>query len=137
MVYYSGCRSVSRLEAFEQNCMPEPMSGCWLWLGATFDARGGYGAFTHRPSKVFRERAHRSAWRLYRGDISKDDHVLHRCDNPLCVNPDHLFLGSQPTNMRDMALKGRQAQGRRHGMHRHGRYVGQKQKPEYAHTARR
>lgn len=132
MVRRSGFASRSKKEAFEDNIIPEPNSGCWLWLGTYFALRGGYGAFTHRPSGTFRQRAHRAAWQIFRGDITPDQHVLHRCDNPACVNPDHLFLGNQAVNMEDMAFKGRQAKGRRNANYLHGRYVGQKANPKYA-----
>jgi hypothetical protein len=92
--------------------------------------RGGYGCFTARPFGLIMARAHRVAWLLYRGDPGKK-HILHHCDNVLCVNPDHLFLGDQATNMRDKALKGRQLHGENHPKYIHGRYVGDKQNPEY------
>ena len=78
--------------------------GCWLWL-----LRGdadGYGAFSvvhERPCS----RAHRIAWMIHFGAIPDGLCVLHKCDNPPCVRPDHLFVGTNADNMRDMAKKGR------------------------------
>jgi hypothetical protein len=75
---------------------------CWLWTGAL--NRCGYGevrAFAKKQS------AHRVAWEITNGSIPEAQHVLHRCDTPACVNPDHLFLGSHTDNMRDMSRKGR------------------------------
>ena len=78
--------------------------GCWCWTGAL--NTDGYGNFTteHRTSI----RAHRFAWQLTNGPIPAGLHVLHNCDHPSCVRPDHLFLGTRHDNMRDMASKGRQ-----------------------------
>lgn len=77
-------------------------SGCWLWQGII--NWGGYGVFQLQGKQ---RSAHRISWTLYRGTIPKDSFVLHRCDVRNCVNPDHLFLGSQSDNMRDMVSKGR------------------------------
>lgn len=120
----------SELEAFEENFIPEPNSGCWLWTGNLIK-RGGYGAFNF--GKKIMQRAHRVSWKLYRYDITKDQHVLHSCDNPCCVNPDHLFLGDQSLNMFDMSMKGRQAHAESHPHYKHGKYVGDKQNPTYKH----
>ena len=80
--------------------------GCWLWTGAT---RGtGYGAIKVASKDT---NASRVAWLLTRGPIFDGLHVLHRCDNPLCVRPDHLFLGTPLDNMRDASAKGRLARG--------------------------
>lgn len=61
-------------------------------------------------------RANRLSWRLYCGPLSSDEHVLHHCDNRVCVNPDHLFKGDQAANMQDKVAKGRQDRGELHGM---------------------
>ena len=88
--------------------------------------------FTHRPSGIIMQRAHRLSWKFYRDDsITEEQHVLHKCDNPLCVNPDHLFIGDQKMNMEDMSYKGRQTWGEKNHHYKHGRYVGQKQNPKY------
>ena len=117
---------------FESKYTPEPNTGCWLWCGNVVKKRGGYGVMTHRPSKTIMARAHRLSWKLYvNPNITEDDHILHKCDNPLCVNPDHLFVGNQAINMEDKSYKGRQLYGKKHPGYIHGRYVGQKQNKKY------
>ena len=83
---------------------------CWIWMGAKHPT--GYGNFgiggnTHK--------AHRVAWELAVGSAPAGMCVLHLCDNPSCVNPAHLFLGTHADNMRDMAAKGRASRGKDHG----------------------
>ena len=82
-------------DTFWDGCIPEPNTGCWLWLG--FISPDGYGT----------RLAHRRAWELARGPIPDGMLVCHRCDVRHCVNPDHLFLGTHLDNMRDMIRKGR------------------------------
>lgn len=76
---------------------------CWLWT-AGVDAHG-YGQISNRPYSPIK--AHRLAWMFRHGPITPAQHVLHKCDTPRCVNPDHLFLGDQAANMKDAAAKGR------------------------------
>lgn len=89
-------------ERFEKNVFPEPNTGCFLWAGNQ-RKKQGYGGF-RLLGKM--ELAHRVSYALYKGPI-KDKHVLHTCDNPHCVNPDHLFIGTHQDNMTDMKNKGR------------------------------
>jgi len=76
----------------------------------------GYGQI--RDEQGSYATAHRISWRLHNGDIPAGMCVLHKCDNPRCVRPEHLFLGTQADNIADKVRKGRQARGERHGMAR-------------------
>lgn len=89
------------IEEFNKRVMPEPMSGCWLWIGVLHDT--GYGRMLFHGVMDY---AHRWAYRIHKGEIG-DNFVLHNCDNKLCVNPDHLFLGTHQDNVQDMYRKGR------------------------------
>jgi hypothetical protein len=89
----------------------EKTDGCWLWAGSK--RKTGYGSFSVGPSVS--EGAHRVAYRLAFGPVPDGCFVLHRCDNPQCVRPDHLFLGSHLDNMADMRAKGRQPKPDHHG----------------------
>ena len=86
-------------------------SGCILWKGAK-NARG-YGIIGTTGRKTML--AHRLSWQMHNGKIHDKLHVLHSCDVPDCINPDHLFLGTHQDNMRDMMKKNRQVQGERQG----------------------
>lgn len=79
--------------------------GCWNWRGPK--RKFGYGAMTC-SSKFGASDAHRASWILSFGQIPDDLFVCHKCDNPICSNPDHLFLGTPQDNVQDMRDKGRQ-----------------------------
>ena len=79
--------------------------GCWLWVGAS-RTTFGYGVIS-RGGRRSQIGAHRASWEIHFGPIPDGMSVLHRCDNPPCVRPDHLFLGTQSDNIRDMARKAR------------------------------
>jgi HNH endonuclease len=93
------------LASFEQRYIPEPNSGCWLWI-SSWAGRAGHEQPRLRLEGKDVSAVHAS-WCLHHGAIPTGLNVLHKCDVPMCVNPDHLFLGTQLTNMRDMAGKGR------------------------------
>src|SRR4029453_17701848 len=84
----------------------EYLGPCWLWTGPI--GTKGYGNAGYWT-------AHRRAWVLANGPIPRGLHVLHHCDNPPCVRPDHLWLGTAADNVRDRVSKGRSATGLRSG----------------------
>lgn len=90
--------------------------GCWEWTGSFTTT--GYGSFYDK--KMYR--AHRFSWVLFNGDIPDGLHVCHTCDNRKCVNPEHLFLGTNMDNLNDRQNKGRQAKGTKNGRYTHGHY---------------
>ena len=100
--------------------------GCWLWVGALNSK--GYGNFWWDGRY---QAAHRVSFVLAKGEIPPKIRVLHHCDTPACVRPDHLFLGTQLDNIRDMWAKGRSAhQTVPHLMVHHGDRNGSRTKPE-------
>lgn len=86
-----------------------PFFTCWLWTAAI--DRYGYGQFQFEGSM---KGAHRVSWRLFRGCIPAGMLVCHKCDITCCVNPEHLFTGTQVDNINDALLKGRLFSGVKH-----------------------
>ena len=84
------------MERFNDKYIPEPNSGCWLWTANT--NQDGYGFFWLNGRN---ESAHRVSWLLHRGPIPDGLCALRRCDNPCCVKPGHLFLGTTSDNATD------------------------------------
>src|SRR3990167_3704102 len=76
-------------------------TGCWIWLGTKSHK---YGAIVKNKKQIG---AHRQAYIFFRGPIPEGMYICHHCDNPACVNPDHLFLGTHTDNMRDCVRKKR------------------------------
>lgn len=83
------------------------ISDCWNWCGCTDST--GYGRTSNRFTN--QNFAHRWSYELFNGEIPDGLKVLHKCDNPSCVNPEHLFLGTQQENVQDMVQKGRHVYG--------------------------
>jgi hypothetical protein len=83
-----------------------PFHDCWEWVGCKVPA--GYGQLRLGGKKEPNLFAHRVSYVIHNGEIGKGLFVLHKCDNPSCVNPRHLFLGTHQDNMNDMKAKGRQ-----------------------------
>lgn len=87
---------------FENRFAAVPDAGCWIWIGD--QTASGYGRMRVEGKQVL---AHRVSYELHRGFIAEGIFVCHKCDVRLCVNPDHLFLGTQKDNVTDMIQKGR------------------------------
>lgn len=87
--------------------------GCWLWTGARTPK--GYGSCTVNGRRMT---PHRLAYQAAFGPVPPGSHILHRCDNPACVRPDHLFRGTNADNIADKVAKGRQLHGEQIACHK-------------------
>ena len=125
----------SLLDAFKDKYIPDLQTGCWVWMGAS---NGRYGLIWRSPKFVM---AHRVAYELYKGSIPPGLYVCHTCDVTFCVNPEHLFIGTQSDNMKDMISKGRKVlnpNAGSHGKHAKGECNGSnKYSAEMIHDMRR
>jgi hypothetical protein len=100
------------MERFWEKVKVGSSARCWEWQAARDGC--GYG-------KLGDDRAHRVSWRIHHGEIPDGMFVLHRCDNPCCVNPSHLYVGTKKDNAQDRERRGRSnhATGQRHGRYTH------------------
>ena len=108
------------IDRFHKNIRIEPNKGtpveghpnCWLWNGSIRKPQDGYGQLWDGTTKR-QKPSHRHSFELHNGEIPLGMYVLHKCDVRLCCNPNHLFLGTQDDNRKDMLGKGREWHGKR------------------------
>src|SRR6185295_12854167 len=101
--------SPKNIETFWSRVKKGQPDDCWPMHGANFE---GYPTMSIRRRS---KRANRVSWEIHKGPIPSGLWVLHKCDNPPCVNPNHLWLGTPQDNIADMVAKNRQARGSTHG----------------------
>lgn len=99
--------SLRHISKFQQSYIKNKVTGCWEWNGGA--GPRSYGSFfiKKQKGKSIRPLAHRVSYFIYNGFYSDEFKVCHKCDNPECVNPSHLFLGTQLDNLTDCKEKGR------------------------------
>lgn len=110
--YARGAKKFCSLDCTLRGSVRIAGNGCWEWQGSLVH---GYGQV--RTDSTFRyKRAHRVAYELWVGKLADGMCACHRCDNPKCINPDHLFSATSQENTKDKVIKGRQNRGESHGM---------------------
>lgn len=109
-------------------------SGCWEWIGCL--STKGYGKIAAGRDRYGVREAHRVSWEIHNGKIPDGKWVLHRCDNPPCVNPEHLWLGTARENVRDCVSKGRfrgnPLKGLAHGYHKIDKRIADEMRAMYS-----
>lgn|SRR3954467_3819308 len=100
------------MNRFNEKWRKDDLSDCHIWTGARLPK--GYGQIK-LPKMRKQIYAHRLSYLIHKGEIPKRIQVCHSCDNPTCVNPEHLFLGTAKDNQQDMKAKGRSLYGERNG----------------------
>ena len=100
---------------FKQISIENHINNCWIWIGNC--NKQGYGKLTSKKKTWM---SHRFSWMIYNGQIPPGLCILHKCDNPPCCNPDHLFIGTHKDNSKDMVIKkrNRDDRGSKHPMHK-------------------
>lgn len=106
---FGGMLTIQQAENFFNKVEKDPETGCWVW---TAFIHKGYGRIRFGDAMRY---AHRVSYQWYTGEDPRGLCVCHHCDNPKCVNPDHLFLGIYQDNMDDMVSKGRHRGGSQPG----------------------
>ncbi len=115
------CRGIAQRKPVEERFWKKvnKTDTCWLWTGAhngkSEKRKWPYGLLSKDRSRNTHYRAHELSWELHNGPVPEGMWVLHKCDVTLCVNPDHLFLGTAADNTADMLQKGRAKGGRPKG----------------------
>ncbi len=105
-------RKQTSQEEFLSKVYPEPNTGCWLWSGA-YHYIGGHGSINAKNHNGFAW-AHRFSYFIHKGDFDRTKLICHTCDNPACVNPDHLYIGTTKTNSDDKVSRNRQMRGEKY-----------------------
>ncbi len=96
----------SVIERFWKYCPSHlPKDVCWPWAGSVARKRLGYGQLSDKPNKTVLK-AHRVSYEITYGEIAPGFYICHRCDNPVCVNPAHLYAGTARDNHLDMVARG-------------------------------